>query len=710
MLSASNNFNKDRKSVVSDQPLIYEDETGPGAVMAYLNELRKQYQFADVHLSIENHIVPAHRAVLACSSPYLYDYYKALGESHSVPLKHLLENISPSAVELLVNFAYTGRLEVPYCQVATVYQAARQWQMVRVKNACARHLVQQLSTKNCLELRSFASEEEDVEFLSIVDDFLKKNIDSVALTNEFQELPRLQIEVVATKFVSKMSDRQLFETALDWIRRTIKCGKQLEDLQQEPQTLLLSENNTLKDVEEFGEIEPDLIKNYKLDAKRCPLISPAKVTNGVSNGDGPNSSNNRNGGNNNNNPNGPARRLVLSPEDLTKARSRIEKWKIVASTEMGANRYIAITILGGSLFVIMLYEKPSSPKVSSPTPKRSFSIESEGIHPSLATLEQPRCAVGVAKLDGKLVAAGGFNRDECHQSVEMYDPHTNTMDKIAPMQTQRARFEFGVIGRKLYAAGGSDGHMDLRTCEVYDPETDEWSWVADMPQERPNSGAAVLDGRLYVVGGSSGNVGLRSCDVYHPDTNVWISISKMNQRRAQVGVCSLNGKIFAVGGSSNWNCHNSVEVYDPKSNTWGLTTPLSTSRRGAAVCTYNGKIFALGGSDGQSVLNTVECFDPDTAEWTNVASMSEARVNAGATVIDGLLYAVGGFNGKHFLGTLECYNPAGNQWHTVAMHMMRERNQDSPTFTPRSLTLSIEEEEAEESKEGAVMSEGATSQ
>ncbi|XP_038063835.1 influenza virus NS1A-binding protein homolog A-like isoform X2 [Patiria miniata] len=695
MLSANNNnFTNDRKSVVSDQPLFYEDDTGPAAVMAYLNELRKQYQFADVHLSIENHIVPAHRAVLACSSPFLFDFYKGLSsENDAIPLKHHLENVNPAAVELLVNYAYTGRLEVPYCQVETVYQAAKQLQMARVKNACARHLVQQLNPKNCLELRSFGNAEEDVEFVSIVDDFLKKNIDNVALTNEFQELPRLQIEVVATKSASKMSDRQLFETALDWIRRTVKYGKQLEDLQQEPQTLLLSENNTLKDVEEFGEIEPDLIKDYKLDAKRCPLISPAKPpSNGVSNGKGPKTDTN----------NGPAQKLVLSPEDLNKARSRIEKWKIVASTEMGANRYIAIANLGGSLFVIMLYEKPSSPQISRPIQKRSFSIESEGIHPSLATLEQARCAVGVAKLDGKLIAAGGFNRDECHQSVEVYDPHTNTLDKIAPMQTPRARFEFGVVGSKLYAAGGSDGHMDLKTCEVYDPKKDEWSWVVDMPQERPNSGATVLDGKLYLIGGSSGNVGLRSCDVYHPDKNAWISISKMNQRRAQVGVCSLNGKVFAVGGSNNWNCHNSVEVYDPKSSMWSLTTPLSTSRRGAAVCTYQGKIFAVGGSDGQSVLNTVECFDPETEEWTNVASMSAPRVNAGATFIDGLLYAVGGFNGKHFLDTIECYNPDKNQWCTVAMHMIRERSQDSPTLTPKSLTFTIDEEKDEAAPNEAV--------
>ena len=87
----------------------------------------------------------------------------------------------------------------------------------------------------------------------------------------------------------------------------------------------------------------------------------------------------------------------------------------------------------------------------------------------------------------------------------------------------------------------------------------------------------------------------------------------------------------------------------------------------------------MGGSDGQTSLNTVECFDPETKEWTNITSMSTARVNAGATFIDGRVHVVGGFNGKQFLNTIECYNAAGNQWSTFAMHILRERNQDSPT-------------------------------
>ena len=45
-----------------------------------------------------------------------------------------------------------------------------------------------------------------------------------------------------------------------------------------------------------------------------------------------------------------------------------------------------------------------------------------------------RQAVGVAALNGKLYAVGGFN-DGSLNSVERYDPATNAWEAVAPMAT-----------------------------------------------------------------------------------------------------------------------------------------------------------------------------------------------------------------------------------------------------------------------------------
>lgn len=51
----------------------------------------------------------AHRAVLACCSPYLFEIFNSDNEPHGV--SHVtFEDLDPEAVEILLNYAYTAQL------------------------------------------------------------------------------------------------------------------------------------------------------------------------------------------------------------------------------------------------------------------------------------------------------------------------------------------------------------------------------------------------------------------------------------------------------------------------------------------------------------------------------------------------------------------------------------------------------------------------
>lgn len=51
----------------------------------------------------------AHRAVLACCSPYLFEIFNSDVEAHGV--SHVtFEDLNPEAVEVLLNYAYTAQL------------------------------------------------------------------------------------------------------------------------------------------------------------------------------------------------------------------------------------------------------------------------------------------------------------------------------------------------------------------------------------------------------------------------------------------------------------------------------------------------------------------------------------------------------------------------------------------------------------------------
>jgi len=165
-------------------------------------------------------------------------------------------------------------------------------------------------------------------------------------------------------------------------------------------------------------------------------------------------------------------------------------------------------------------------------------------------------------------------------SLEIYDPKTNTWSQGAPLRRARqlCAGAFGPDG-KLYVFGGyghkravyrenytSDAAYQkavrrgewlsrhaLRSVEAYDPQTHAWEARAPMPQGRHAMGAALgADGRIYVVGGAvsySHPRGERDVFVYDPRRDTWSRGPSLHQGRFHHAVAvDPNGRIYALGG------------------------------------------------------------------------------------------------------------------------------------------------------------------
>ena len=81
---------------------------------------------------------------------------------------------------------------------------------------------------------------------------------------------------------------------------------------------------------------------------------------------------------------------------------------------------------------------------------------------------------------------------------------------ISELPTRRRNFSTAVVEGKIYLIGGTPfenrrGPYGLSTVEVYDPKTNTWERLADMPTPRTRAGAAVVDEIIYVFGGRGEN-------------------------------------------------------------------------------------------------------------------------------------------------------------------------------------------------------------
>ncbi|GFG32453.1 hypothetical protein Cfor_04302 [Coptotermes formosanus] len=159
----------------------------------------------------------------------------------------------------------------------------------------------------------------------------------------------------------------------------------------------------------------------------------------------------------------------------------------------------------------------------------------------VAPMSTHRSTVGVAVLSGKLYAVGGRDCSSCLRTVECYDPHTNKWLPCSPMATRRGGVGVGVVNGYLYALGGHDAPASnpsaprFDSVERYDPKTDTWTQVASLSVGRDAIGVCLLGDRLIAVGGYDGQHYLRLVEAYDTQNNEWQEVAPLNTGRA--GAC-----------------------------------------------------------------------------------------------------------------------------------------------------------------------------
>jgi N-acetylneuraminic acid mutarotase len=124
----------------------------------------------------------------------------------------------------------------------------------------------------------------------------------------------------------------------------------------------------------------------------------------------------------------------------------------------------------------------------------------------------PRVGVMVGVVNGLLYAVGGQLSPSSAPLtvVEAYDPITDTWTSKASLPTARSGFGVGVVNGILYTVGGATGNGTepttsiLNTVEAYDPATNTWTTKPPMCTGRGRSvGVGVLNGVLYALGGQA---------------------------------------------------------------------------------------------------------------------------------------------------------------------------------------------------------------
>jgi hypothetical protein len=251
-----------------------------------------------------------------------------------------------------------------------------------------------------------------------------------------------------------------------------------------------------------------------------------------------------------------------------------------------------------------------------------------------APMRVPRSSLGVAVVNSRIYAIGGYAENGVVAMNEEYDPETDTWTYKKPMPTPIAQFAIAVYQGKIYCISGNVN-------EVYDPDTDTWEKKEPMPTPRRGLGANVVNGNIYVTGGyvpnsssPTGSSFVSLNEVYDPETDSWTVKAEMPT--AEIGFRSavVDNKIYVT--------ESTTQIYDAGTDTWSFGKPIPYSSisdlRIAATTGVNApkRIYGFGGGKTQ-------VYDPKTDSWTFGADGPTKRVGFGVAVVNDLLYVIGGF-------------------------------------------------------------------
>jgi hypothetical protein len=258
---------------------------------------------------------------------------------------------------------------------------------------------------------------------------------------------------------------------------------------------------------------------------------------------------------------------------------------------------------------------------------------------SKASMQVARSSLGVAVVNGKIYAIGGYAENGVVGTNEEYDAETDTWTYKSSMPTPMGQFATAAYQNRIYCISGN-------VSEVYDPATDTWETREPMPTPRSGVGANVVNGKIYVTGGYvpnssslTGSSFVSLNEVYDPETDSWTTKAEVPTAVVSSRSAVVDSKIYIIQ-------NDLTQIYDAVTDTWSLGTPLPYSSSGfkSAVATAGvyapKRIYVFGGGETQ-------VYDPETDSWTFGTGMLTKRVGFGVAVVSDMLYVIGGYTAAY---------------------------------------------------------------
>lgn len=539
--------------------------------LAGLQRLRWEPRLADVTLLVEGQELPAHRAVLALSSPFFRAMFAGdFAESRAARVE--LRGVGAGPAAQLLDFAYSGRLRVTRANARGLAAAAAQLLFPAAQAVCGRFLRQQLDAGSCLGLRDFAERRGLWAVAAAARAFLSLNFEAVARGPEFLALPPAGLAAcLSVELLQARPEQARLDALLGWVRHD--PGPRLELL---PDLLRLVRPHALPAacLQRLLASEPLL-----RDSEACrAALAP-----------------------------GPQLALLTTPQTLEEV----------------------LVVVGGRA----LEEEETEGQPMSPLANFAFYHVKTKSWLSLPDFpDYHKWGFSLVALNNDIYITGGSRGSKTDSwsttQAWCFSASEAAWRAVAPMHRARTNHASATLNGEVYAVGGTT--LDAVEVEAYDPHTDSWTPVSPAPKYVSNFSAASCQGHLYLVGSSACKYNTLALQCYQPATDSWTVVASpfLPKYLSSPRCASLRGALYLVGDNTK-----KVHVYDPGANLWRKVQPLHSLHENGALVVLGEQLLLTGGRwqglEGDYRVE-MEAYEPTRDTWARLGALPRLWLFHGA--------------------------------------------------------------------------------
>ena len=526
-----------------------------------LNMLRRQDHLCDMTLATKDgKEFKAHKKGVSAAIPYFFKLSRSGMKENREGIVRF-EEISGAVMEDVLEFIYTGSVEVTQENCKDLIAVANYLVIPGLKNLSGQFLEQQITKSNCISTFYFAELYQCDELITNTRKFIHANFASVGEMDEFLNLEAKEVERwISSDEISVAAEADVFKIVFKWIEQDKSERKaSFKQLFSHVRLAFLSRDFLLDVV--TNELVVENSDCYKLISKAINMPGFSSEEN-----------------------------FQQSP------RQGLETRVIVAC--------------GGKYTLCYLPEKDQWKRLADGLSERdeetqvinyrdqSFAfkgdVETERYDPvfdcwsTLDHLEFPTEDPDINISDIQVTVVRG----------EIYSIEMDTSSKqstIKRLSVERLSWQTVLsshsgcraascvvaAGNHLYVCGGWMNGEYVTKAERFDTVENKWEEIANMQQARGYACGVTTEGKIFVAGGYEGGSGyvLKTCEMYNISTNEWQFIGSLNVPRENCSMMCLKGTLYVLGGTDA-RCQSelSVECYDPTEDKWikKTTIPVKT--------------------------------------------------------------------------------------------------------------------------------------